>query len=141
MVISRINFKSLLVAAILAGYGMYVIDYRLAGALGLFGMFPVNDGWWMLTHHVDSILFALPFAWPLVYESLPGSGWLKGLVYGFLWWLVVLLVIGSIAGALGAENLPQPGSAGGIISVILLHLVWGFLLGVLYVPAEEESVA
>lgn len=81
----------------------------------------------------------MPFVWPYVYERLPGSGWLKGLLYGFLWWLVVLLVIGSIAGALGAENLPQPASFGAIVTVILLHLVWGFLLGVLYVPPEEHA--
>lgn len=142
MVLPRINFKSLLVASLAAGYAMYVIDYRMAGVFGLFGMFPgTNDAWWMLTHHVDSILFALPFAWPALYERLPGAGWLKGLVYGFLWWLVVLLIVGSIAGALGAENLPQPASTGAIITVILLHLIWGFVLGVLYVPSEAEDLA
>lgn len=141
MVISRINFKSLLVAGIIAGYGMYLVDHYFAGALGLFGLFPGTDNaWWMLTHHVDGVIFALPFAWPAIYESLPGEGWLKGLVYGFLFWLIVPFIFGMIAGALGSEYFQQMEASGSIIiTMILLHLVWGFLLGVLYVPAEPSS--
>jgi len=141
MTIPRVNFKSLLVAGILSGYGMYLVDHWFTGFLG-FGMFPgTEDAWWMLTHHVDSILFALPFAWPVLYESLPGSGWLKGLAYGFLWWVVMLFILGMIAGALGAEPFQQaaPEGATGVVTAILLHLIWGFLLGVLYNPPESVS--
>lgn len=143
MVKSRINFKSLFVAGLIAGYGMFLVDKWFAGVLGgLFGMFPGTDNaWWMLTHHVEAVVFALPFAWPAIYEILPGSGWLKGVTYGFLWWLVVLLVLGSIAGALGAGPMRAmvPSGATGVISVVLLHLVYGFLLGALYAPPESVT--
>lgn len=143
MIVSRINFKSLFVAGLVAGYAMYVVDNWMAGIFGgLFGMFPgTENGWWMLTHHVDAVVFALPFAWPTLYDILPGAGWLKGVTYGFLWWLVVLLVFGSIAGALGAEPMAAmaPAGATGVISVILLHVVYGFVLGALYAPPEPST--
>lgn len=141
MVISRVNFKSLLVAGLVGGYAMFLVDNYFGGLLGLFGLFPgTEDGWWMLTHHVDAIVFALPFAWPAVYESLPGDGWLKGMVYGFLFWLILPFITGMIAGALGAEYFQQMEASGSVIvTMILLHLVWGFFLGVLYVPVEESA--
>lgn len=141
MVIPRVNFKSLLVAGLAGGYAMFVVDKFFGGALGLFGLFPGTDsGWWMLTHHVDAILFALPFAWPVVYESLPGAGWLKGMVYGFVFWLLFPFVVGMIGGALGADYFQQMEASGTIIvSMLLLHLVWGFFLGVLYAPPESVA--
>lgn len=141
MVISRINFKSLLVAGLVAGYVMFLTDKFFAGVFGLFGLFPgTENGWWMLTHHVDAIVFALPFAWPAVYEMLPGEGWVKGMTYGFLFWLIFPFIVGMIAGALGGEYFQQmEASASIVVTMILLHLVWGFFLGVLYVPAEESA--
>lgn len=141
MVLSRINFKSLLVAGLVGGYAMFVVDKFFAGLFGLFGLFPgTENGWWMLTHHVDAVVFALPFVWPTVYEMLPGTGWLKGMAYGFLFWLLFPFITGMIAGALGAEYFQQmEASASVVVTMILLHLVWGFFLGALYVPPEEST--
>lgn len=138
--IRGINFNSLVVAGAVAGYLMYFADKMFAGLFGLFGFFPGTDNaWWMLTHHIDAIIFAIPFAWPAIYDRLPGAGWLKGLIYGFLWWLVFLLILGWIAGALGAKPFQQmaPKSAAMVFTPLLLHLVWGFFLGVLYNPTGE----
>lgn len=135
-----INTKSLVAAGFVAGWMMYFVDHYFKGMLGLFGFFPgLNDWGWMVAHHVESIIFAIPFAWPWMYNKLPGAGWLKGIVYGFLWWLVLLLIAGSIAGALGATIFQQmaPSSAAGFISNILLHVIWGVFLGVLYNPEEQ----
>lgn len=138
--IKGIDLGSLVVAGFVAGWMMYFIDHYFNGLFGLFGMFPgLNNPGWMIKHHIESIIFAIPFAWPFIYERLPGSGWLKGIVYGFLWWLFLLLILGWIAGALGAIPFQQmaPSSAAGVITAILLHVIWGFFLGILYNPPEE----
>lgn len=135
MTISRVNVKSLIVASLLAAYGAFVVDRYFAGVLGLFGLYPLGDPLWMFHHHAESLLFALPFVWPVLYERLPGDGWLKGLAYGFLWWLLVPFLVGTVAARLGAGTVQQfraPFSS--LFSAVLLNLVWGFLLGSLYVP-------
>ncbi len=137
-IVKNINFKSLVFAGFAAGYIMYFVDFWFAGLLGLFGLFPgTKDTWWMITHHIDAILIGLLFAWPAVYGKLPGASWLKGLVFGLGFWILTLIV-GFIAGALGAKMFSggMPGSA--VVSSLLLHLVYGFFLGVLYVPPASE---
>lgn len=141
MVIRGINFKSLVVAGLLSGYIMYSVDKWFGGMLGLFGLFPgTNNPWWMLIHHLDSIIFALIFAWPFIYKHLPGAGWLKGLIWGVIWELA-LLVTSWVAGALGSKMMVamQPGTFGIFITMLLLHMVWGFFLGVFYnAPNNHE---
>lgn len=140
MVVRGINFRSLVFAGFAAGYLMYFVDRWFAGFLGLFGAYPGTDSaWWMLEHHIDSILFALLFAWPFVYNRLPNGGWLKGLVFGFAW-TVALAIVAWVAGALGAGMFQQmPMTAAAMISNLLLHLLWGFLLGVLYTPGNADK--
>lgn len=138
MIIPRINVKSLLVAALIAAYGVYLVDNYFAGFMGLFGLYPAEDGWWMFNHHAESILFALPFAWPVLYERLPGRRWLKGLTYGLLWWFFVPFLVGTVAARLGAGTIEQfYAPVPSIISAMGLNLIWGFLLGVLYAPPED----
>ena len=139
MVVKNVNFKSFLFASLVAGYMMYFADHWLKGFLGLFGMLPgTTSTWWFITHHAEAIIFALPFVWPAIYSRLPGGAWLKGLIYGFLFWLLVT-IISLISGALGAVIFKQMGMSGaGIITRILLHLVYGFFLGVLYNPPAES---
>jgi len=143
MAIKGINFKSLLVAGLVAGWMMYFIDHWFAGFIGLFGIFPGPSNWgWMLTHHVESVIFAIPFAWPAMYNKLPGSGWFKGAVYGFLWWLVFLVIVALIAGSLlGAKPIAgyAPTSFVLIVNGFLLHVFWGFFLGALYNPLDEAA--
>jgi len=143
MTLKGINFKSLLVAGFVAGWMMYFVDHWFGGLFGsMFGMFPGTSNWgWMVKHEIESIIFAIPFAWPFVYNKLPGAGWLKGLIYGFLWWLILLLILGWIAGALGAKPFQQmaPASFAIFLTDIILHLVYGFFLGVLYVPEKAQA--
>lgn len=140
--IKGINFGSAVVAGIVAGYLMYFTDKMFAGMFGLFGMFPgTGNPWWMLTHHVDSIIFALPFAWTAIYQKLPGARWFKGVVYGFLWWLFPFFILSLIAGALGAQpfGMYVPKSAAIFFTGLILHVVWGFFLGIVYNPPAEAK--
>jgi len=120
---------------------MYFIDNYFAGFLGLFGAFPGTGSiWWMIEHHIDGIIFALIFAWPLMYKLLPGGGWLKGLIFGIIW-TVALAITSLIAGALGATAFEQmPMALKPFVSSLLLHSAWGFFLGVLYTPPKEREV-
>lgn len=139
-VIKDINFGSLVVAGFVASYIMFFVDQWFAGTLGLFGAFPgTSNAWWMLEHHIDGIIFALPFAWLAIYRRLPGPKPVKGLVYG-LAWTIALGIVSTIAGALGATRFAQmPMTAAALISNLILHLIWGFFLGLLYVPAEGST--
>lgn len=139
--VKGINFWSMVFAGFTAGYLMYFVDFWFNGTLGLFGVFPgTADPWWMITHHVDSIvIFGLLFAWPAVYNRLPRTRWVKGIVYGFLVWLLVSIIT-WIAGALGAKFFANASmSMAMVLSSLLLHLVYGFVLGVLYNPPAEKE--
>lgn len=137
--IKNINFASLVLAGFVGAYVMFFIDQWFAGFLGLFGAFPgTSNAWWMLEHHIDGIIFALPFAWPALYYRLPTSKIAKGLSYGLLW-VIALAIVSAISGALGAARFSQmPMTASAVISNLLLHLVWGFFLGVIYTPPQTE---
>ncbi len=138
--IRNINFGSLVVAGFVASWIMFFVDQWFAGTLGLFGAFPgTSSAWWMLEHHIDGIIFALLFAWPAVYGRLPDNKAVKGLTFG-LAWTIALGIVSMIAGALGATRFAQmPMTAAALISNLLLHLVWGFFLGVLYNPPKPET--
>lgn len=87
---------------------------------------------------IKNIIFALPFAWPVLYYRLPKNKVAKGLTYGLLWTIAVGIV-SMISGALGATRFNQmPMNAAAMISNLLLHLIWGFCLGVIYSPPQTE---
>jgi hypothetical protein len=138
MVVKGINFRSLAFAGFAAGYLMFFVDKWFAGTLGLLGAFPgTKDPWWMLEHHIDGIILALAFAWPLVYKHLPGPGWLKGAIFGFVW-MIVYWVVTAIAGVLGASIFAGISwTFGLLVTFFFLHTLYGFSLGVLYVPPES----
>lgn len=137
--IKNINFASLALAGFVGAYAMFFVDLWFDGFLGLFGAFPgTSNAWWMLEHHIDGIIFALPFAWPVLYHRLPKNKVAKGLTYGLLW-TIALGIVSMISGALGATRFNQmPMNAAAMISNLLLHLVWGFFLGVIYSPPQTE---
>lgn len=136
-----INVKSLLFAGFTAGYIMFFVDKWFAGFLGLFGSFPgTSNPWWMLEHHIESIIFALLFAWPVIYKFLPGPGWFKGMIFG-IGWDFALMITTVVAGALGATIFKAFHITIIVfINELLLHIVWGFFLGALYTPPQQERV-
>ena len=149
------NFRSYLFASLVAGYVMMGVDLMLDGFLGLFGtyrtyteliklwgIFRGFEDWVMAVGHMaNSVVLALAFVYPPVYRRLPGrSGFLKGLSFGVLWHLLVLivLVITAFGGArFMREFLSMPLKEH--LSLFLLHLMWGGVLGFLYVPDTSTA--
>ncbi len=149
------NFWSYLFASLVAGYVMMGVDLMLDGFLGLFGtyktyieliklwgIFKGFEDWVVaIGHMLNSVVLALAFVYPTIYKKLPGkSGFLKGLSFGILWHIVVLivLVITAFGGAgFMREFLSMPLREH--VSLFLLHLVWGGVLGLLYVPIPSQS--
>ncbi len=137
MVIKGVNFWSFLFASQMAGWLMFLVDQIFSGWFGLFGLFPgLKSPAWIIQHQVDSILFSIPFVLPYVYGRLPGPGIVKGLIYGVLWHIFVVVI--SFVGTLGGSKWFQPMPFNAQVSLFLLHLVWGATLGFLYSPPEEK---
>jgi uncharacterized membrane protein len=131
-----VNFWSFIFASQVGAYAMVLLDEVYAGWLGLFGLFPgLKDPAWFIHHQIDGTLFAIPFIF-FLWNKLPGPGIVKGLIYGVLWHIFVVIV--SIIGALGgAEWFKNPMTVSAQISLIILHLVWGGLTGLLYDPEKK----
>ncbi len=149
-VVRGVNLPSYLFASLVAGYVMLGADLMLDGFLGLFGTYRgyidlvklwgifrgLEDLVMVVGHTLNSFVLALFFVHPSVYNRLPtGNGLVKGITFGILWHLVVLLVLGVTAsgGAVFMRellNMPLKDH----VSLFLLHLVWGGTLGILYVP-------
>ncbi len=129
----QVNLVSLLFAGFAAGYLMAFADEWLKGFLGLFGVFPgLENTRWLVFHQIDSILFAIPFAW-WAGRSAYAPLWLAGAIYGVIWWLlsVIFAVIARVGGAERMRGRQMPARA--VVSNFLLHAVWGFFVGLLYV--------
>ncbi len=152
-IIRGVNFGSYLFASLVAGYVMMGVDLMLDGFLGLFGtyrtyveivklwgIFKGLEDWVMAVGHMaNSVVLALLFVHPSIYRRLPGrSGLVKGISFGALWHVVVLiaLVITASGGArFMGELLHTPLREH--VSLFLLHIVWGGVLGLLYVPSYD----
>lgn len=147
MVVDGVNFLSVVLSGLIAGYAMAFFGYWMEGFLRLprvdvseTGLIYFDeDGaarWWIgiIAHQIDSVLFGLAFA-GLFYTHLPGWGGLRGLIFGVFLWLTVSLVaiLGRISGTKvfrRTMSMMLPHS----IANLLLHLIYGFILGTLYVP-------
>ncbi|MFN3265179.1 MAG: hypothetical protein ACK42C_09810, partial [Aquificaceae bacterium] len=137
-VMKGVNFWSFLFASQMGGWAMVVLDMVYAGWFGLFGVFPGTKDWgWVLKHQIDATLFAIPLVLPYVWRLLPGPGLLKGIIYGVLWHIFVMIVsfVGSLGNALWFQK-PMPVNAQ--ISTFVLHAVWGGVTGFLYNPPQKE---
>lgn len=147
MILEGVNVPSIVVAGLVAGYAMALVGYWMEGFLKLprvdlseAGFIYLDeDGpsrWWigMLAHEIDSVIFGLAFA-GLLYVHLPGWGWLRGLLFGIILWLMVSLaaIVGRIGGAKVFRTTMRM-TPPHMVANLLLHLVYGFVLGALYVP-------
>jgi hypothetical protein len=154
-VIEGVNIGHALVAGFLAGYVMTVAAYWLEGIFGFprldFGMVGLKymggdkPGWWFVgqaAHHLNSMILALVYA-GAVFLNLgdifdkPVEWWwgpLAGLGYGFVVFLVVpTAMMGTVTVLLGGQ-LPRDRKM--LVANLLLHLVWGAVLGALYFPVR-----
>jgi len=152
-VVRGVNFLSYLFASFVAGYVMMGVDFMLDGFMGLFGtyktyieliklwgVFKGFEDWVMaLGHTLNSSVLALVFVHPKIYMALPfKNGLLKGLVFGTLWHIVVLfsLVVTAFGGAPFMKGFLSMGVSEHI-SLLILHIMWGTVLGLLYTPPQK----
>ena len=91
-------------------------------------------------HVVTGLAWALVYGWlaePWLARLIPHRGWLRGMAFGLLPWLVSLFallpaaVVGYLEFALSAGPLPVLGN-------FILHMVYGAVLGELYDPSADE---
>ena len=150
----NVDFWLAVLAGFAAGYVMALASYWLETVFGMVrldfghtGMKYIGGekpGWWIVGigfHLVDSVLIGLAyaaFARPILLDiGLPvGTLWgavLGGLAYGVLVWATLAMLVampmmgtGVFAHRTGSLKLP-------VVS-LLLHLLFGGLLGLIYLP-------
>lgn len=142
----EINFWSVLISGLLAGYVMAFVGYWMEGVLGLprydvtLGgtVFLGQDrpGRWtlgFLVHEIDAVIFALIYA-GFLYNILPGADYLKGLIFGVVLTvgIFVLATIGSVLGGKVFKAIPNKPKD--LLASLLLRVVYGVVLGLLYTP-------
>jgi uncharacterized membrane protein YagU involved in acid resistance len=82
----------------------------------------------MLWHFLNgTIVFPLVYAY-LLYAWLPGSPWLRGLVWGLiLWFLAQVMVMPMMGMGIFSGNTPQPAMA--VMGSFIGHALYGAILG------------
>ncbi|MCW8808891.1 MAG: hypothetical protein OQK79_12400 [Rhodanobacter sp.] len=108
--------------------GLDVIAMLTGMAHGMMGL-PANPliGW-VLHFMIGTVLWGIGFA--LLYKVLPGGGSVgKGIVFGVLAWVLMMLVPMPMAGA-GLFGMKMGMMAP--VMTLVLHLIWGAVLGATY---------
>jgi hypothetical protein len=153
--VEGVNIPSWLLSSLLAGYIMYLVDLALEGWFGLFGSYKLFKSWLIeagifsgiedialfIGHEVNSVFLSLFFVNPVFYKRLPENLFLKGISFGILWHLAVILVcvIFGISGSIWLyQLLTMPVKEH--ISLFLLHIVWGLSLSYLYRPNTVKTL-
>lgn len=141
----EIDFQGVVLAGLIAGYVMGIAGLwagRIPGLVAVdiadFGRrYMVSDrpsAWFfgMASHLANSVI--LTFLWASCIEpNLDWPRWIEGVAFG-------VLLAATLAGALVAPMAGlgfmgrKTGGMGFALTSILVHAVWGFLLGVIYVP-------
>jgi hypothetical protein len=153
--IEGVNIGHALIAGFLAGFVFQLVAYWLEGisgfprmdfgAMGLKYMGGDKPGWWFVgqaSHHLVSMFLALVYA-GAVFLNLedifdkPIEWWwgpLAGAAYGFVVLLILPMgIMGTITVLMGGQ-LPRDRKV--IVANLILHLVWGVILGALYFPVR-----
>ncbi len=95
--------------------------------------FPPDLGW--VGHFfIGTVVWGLLFAW--LRKSLPGAAIVKGLIFGLLAWLVMMIVFMPLAGH-GFFGLAIGWMAP--VATLILHLVFGAVLGSVYASTRSSA--
>ena len=140
------NWRAGGLAGLIAGIPFGLMIQFVVGAMGAVGAlwgFPMNlDAGWVI-HLVNSIVFGVVFAWFLSTNALSRfrENWLwsagAGIVSGIVVWFVFLGFVWPLW--LGAVGFPKPLSVPYFtIKPLMGHLVYGVILGALYVPLARR---
>jgi hypothetical protein len=143
----EVDLAGVALAGLAAGYVMAIVGLWAGRVPGLVSIdiadygrrYMVSDrsSAWLLgmaSHLVNSFLLTLVFA-TLIEPNVDAPGW----VVGVLWGVVLAIVLaGALAAPLSGQGLMgrRTGSARFALTSLLMHVVWGLLVGVIYVSAR-----
>ena len=139
----EVDFASVVLAGLVGGYVMMLVGLwagRLPGLVAVdiadFGRrYMVSDrsSAWLLgmaSHLANSIILVLAWA-SFVEPNLDWPRWLEGLVWGEA---LALVLAGGLVAPLSGQGVlgTRTGSARFAMTTVLMHAVWGVLIGVIY---------
>jgi hypothetical protein len=113
------------------------IPKMLAGTMGL----PISAGW--LAHFMIGVVLALIYAY-VFYSILPGPPIVKGLIFSLFPWLMAQLLVMPMTMVLNGMPFSSgifSGSALMAMGSLIGHLVYGFVVGLVYKPVHLKSPA
>jgi hypothetical protein len=115
-----------IIAGFLATLALSVVFDPMATLARMADVFPPTFAWF-IHFLVGSFIWGASFA--AVERFLPGPSWLRGIVFGFGAWLIVMVAIMPLTrGGLFALALGLAAPA----AMLVLHLIYGALLGGIY---------
>ncbi len=143
-------------AATIAMTLVLITGYILAGAFGeesgntlqqwLYGLThnSVTDGTFDIPVGAYGVNLVAGLVWALLYVAifeprLPGSGWQRGMIFSLLPWLLSLVVFLPLVGA-GFFGLDLDAGVLPIIGNLILHLVYGAVLGYIYALSAVSGI-
>ena len=89
---------------------------------------PLSTAWWMVIHFVNgTVIFPLIYAY-LLYAVLPGSPWLKGVLWGLILWLI-MQVMGMPMMGMGFFSANMPQTVMSVMGSLMGHIIYGAILG------------
>ncbi len=123
--------------------GMPKMDFAaMLGSMFVGEMPAVMSGAWllgMLIHFIDgTVIFSLIYS-NFLYGYLPGSNWLKGVIWGGVLWALSQVIVMPVLGmGLFSANAARTGMV--VIGSLIGHLVYGAILGKLAGVQAGKSV-
>src|SRR4030067_3124415 len=118
-----------------SGAGAGLIALLVGASLGTYGGWSAffslalnNFGFWIL-----AVVLAVFAAYIYVYwfnAFLPGTPVVRGAIFGVLVW-ILMLILGGVFGFFKEATYPDPAGPA-IFLTLVLHVVWGSILGLLY---------
>ena len=124
-----------IIAGFLATLVLAAVLDPVSGALRMADILPPSFAW-ILHFFVGSFIWGAGFA--ALQPLIPGPTWLRGLVFGVLAWLVVMLAVMPLAQA-GSLGLKLGFAAASL--TLLIHIAYGGLLGLIFglLDPRDES--
>lgn len=121
--------------AIRSGVGAGIVGLLAGGLLGTYGgwepVFSLANtqiGYWIIAIILSVVVAYIYGYW--FSSFLPGSAAVKGMIYGILVW-ILMLILGGVSAFFKEATYPDPAGAT-IFLTLILHGVWGSVLGILY---------
>ena len=121
--------------AVRAGVGSGIVAILVGAVFGTFGgwepvftLASTTFGSWIVAVVLSSVLAFVYGYWFNAF--LPGSAIVRGTLFGVLVW-ILMLILGGVSDFFKSATYPDP-SGPTVFLTLLLHAVWGSVLGIVY---------